>query len=201
MIKKALKKGFDIMIILIGIIISVIFVIICALADIDIPYDEFFFIVLGIIATSVVIESTVNAIKGLILWSKSDDWDFKYNAVWNVLKCIIRCVAQVVAVYAVVYFKTDFSYTIVHGIYVLFASFLDVSWIGLHDDDITVVSNEGKYKVKSDEYEVSQMQNVPISNKAFFGFPFFVAIEFFIPVWKVVFSIIFWVKNARSGKS
>lgn len=194
------------MIIVIGIIISVIFVIVCALADIDIPYDEFFFIVLGIIATSVVIESTVNAIKGLILWSKSDyDWDFKYNAVWNVLKCIIRCVAQVGAVYAIIYFKEDISYLITHGIYVFFASFLDVSWIGLHDDDITVVSNEGKYKVKydekSDEYEVSQMKNVPISNKAFFSFPFFVAIEFFIPVWKVVFSIILWVKNARSGKS
>lgn len=191
------------MIILIGIIISVIFVIVCALTDIF--YDESLFIVLGIIAASVVIESTVNAIKGLILWSKSDDWDFKYNAVWNVLKCIIRCVAQVVAVYAVVYFKTDFSYTIVHGIYVLFAVAMDEFWIFTCDDDITVVSNEGKYKVKydekSDEYEVSQMQNVPISNKAFFGFPFFVAIEFFIPVWKVVFSIIFWVKNARSGKS
>ena len=191
------------MIIFIGIIISVIFVIVCAFADI--LGDELFSIVLGIIAASVVIESTVSAIKGLILWSKSDDWDFKYNAVWNVLKCIIRCVAQVVAVYAIIYFKEDISYLITHGIYVFFASCLDACWIGLHDDDITIVSNEGKYKVKynekSDEYEVSQMQNVPISNKAFFSFPFFVAIEFFIPVWKVVFSIILWVKNARSGKS
>lgn len=191
------------MIILIGIIISVIFVIVCALADI--LGDELFSIVLGIIATSVVTESTVSTIKGLILWSKSDDWDFKYNAVWNVLKCILRCIAQVGAVYAIIYFKEDISYLITHGIYVLFAVAMDVFGVAYYDDDYTVVSNEGKYKVKynekSDEYEVSQMQNVPISNKAFFSFPFFVAIEFFIPVWKVVFSIILWVKNARSGKS